>query len=121
MIYGDTRLPERFWTKVYPEPNTGCWLWGASKVGGGNGYGEFVFPGNKHVYAHRLVCTLAHGDAPADKPNTLHSCDVSLCVNPEHLRWGTKKENTADMLRRGRHYSPYREMPAEMKKRRWNS
>jgi hypothetical protein len=35
MIYGDTRFPEHFWGKVYPEPNTACWLWGAGVDGPG--------------------------------------------------------------------------------------
>jgi hypothetical protein len=37
--YGDERLPERFWKYVYPEPNTGCWLWGAGT--NGDGYARF--------------------------------------------------------------------------------
>jgi DNA invertase Pin-like site-specific DNA recombinase len=32
----------------------------------------------------------------------LHSCDVTNCVNPAHLRLGTAKENTKDMVDRGR-------------------
>lgn len=32
----------------------------------------------------------------------LHSCDNRACINPEHLRKGTAKENTADMVSRGR-------------------
>ena len=27
----------------------------------------------------------------------LHSCHNRLCINPEHLRWGTRSENTIDM------------------------
>jgi hypothetical protein len=23
----DPRLPDRFWSKCMPEPNSGCWLW----------------------------------------------------------------------------------------------
>jgi hypothetical protein len=33
------RLPRRFWTKITPEPNTGCWLWMGSLNRGG--YGRF--------------------------------------------------------------------------------
>lgn len=33
----------------------------------------------------------------------MHSCDVMRCVNPAHLSLGTPKENTADMIAKGRH------------------
>jgi hypothetical protein len=23
--FGDERVPERIWKKIFPEPNTGCW------------------------------------------------------------------------------------------------
>ena len=109
MIYGDTKLPQRFWSKVYPEPNTGCWLWGAARSGGGSaGYGDFALGTRDRTYAHRLMCLTAHGQPPKGKSNALHSCDMSLCVNPDHLRWGTKKQNTEDMILRGRHFSPQR-------------
>lgn len=35
----------------------------------------------------------------------LHSCDNPPCLNPDHLRWGTKADNTADTKLRGQ-YSP---------------
>jgi hypothetical protein len=31
-----------------------------------------------------------------------HLCDNKLCINPEHLRKGTQKENMRDALRNGR-------------------
>jgi hypothetical protein len=34
MNFGDPRLPDRFWVKVIPEPNSGCWLWFAAIAGG---------------------------------------------------------------------------------------
>ena len=35
--WGDPRLPERFWDKVVPEPNSGCWFWtGESNKGHGS-------------------------------------------------------------------------------------
>jgi hypothetical protein len=40
----------------------------------------------------------------------MHSCDRSRCVNPDHLSEGTPRDNTADMIAKGRsklqHYKP---------------
>lgn len=99
MDYGDPRLPERFWEKVYPEPNTGCWLWSAAER---RGYGQFSVRRIYPCYAHRLICHIAHGEPPDGKPYALHSCDVPLCVNPDHLRWGSQADNIQDAFRRKR-------------------
>lgn len=34
---------------------------------------------------------------PAPGNHGLHGCDNSLCLNPDHLRWGSHKENMADL------------------------
>lgn len=34
--------------------------------------------------------------------HALHSCDVPTCFNPDHLRWGTRQDNVADRVERGR-------------------
>ncbi len=53
--------------------------------------------------AHRLMCEIAHGLPPDKGYFALHSCDNKWCVNPQHLRWGTQKDNVADCLSRCRH------------------
>jgi len=51
---------------------------------------------------HVMMCALAHGEKPAEKPDVAHSCDNPGCVNPHHLRWATHQENMDDMVRRSR-------------------
>lgn len=68
-----------------------------------NGYGRFNNAGIQAL-AHRAVWFLIHGSWPSK--HVLHECDggASGCVRPEHLREGTQKENSRDMMRRGRHF-----------------
>ena len=61
----------------------------------GNGYGRFCFQG-KMLYPHRAVCRLAHGEPPKNKPFAAHGCGQPRCCNPQHLRWATAEENSAD-------------------------
>lgn len=49
----------------------------------------------------RYIFTLFKGYIPKDH-FILHSCDNPLCINPEHLRTGTPKENSMDMVSKGR-------------------
>lgn len=50
----------------------------------------------------RMVLERTQGPAPKGRPLCLHSCHTPACINPAHLRWGTAKENTADMMHAGR-------------------
>lgn len=93
---------ENFMKKVSQLPD-GCWIWTkAIKKGRSDThkYGWVTFK-NKQMTANRLSWILFKGDIPA---NTVvcHKCDVTLCVNPEHLFIGTQKENIQDMDTKGR-------------------
>lgn len=62
--------------------------------------------GGRNIVASRIACFLAHGPAPEGKPHALHSCDNPACCNPNHLRWGSVKDNVRDALERNRHSPP---------------
>lgn len=59
-----------------------------------------------HMGLHVLACEKAHGTAPEARPCALHSCDNKICINPEHLLWGTQSDNLKDCVLKGRHRSP---------------
>ncbi len=89
----------RFFSKIETSPTErGCLLWKAGSFT--NGYGAFHLQG-RLVKAHRVACFLAHGQIPPAL-EACHTCDIPLCCNPDHLFIGTDKDNTQDMLRKGR-------------------
>lgn len=92
---------ERFWNNVLKTDN--CWLWQGSV--NNKGYGMFAVETGVSCSAHRFSYRLAHPYTSIGRNKKLcvmHSCDTRRCVNPNHLRVGTRKQNTADMVRKGR-------------------
>ncbi len=82
---------------VYPEPNSGCWLWAGATYS--DGYGQLGFHGQRYA-AHRAFYFFKHGRAPTQEG--CHRCDVRCCVNPDHLFDGSHLENMTDCAVKGR-------------------
>jgi len=62
-----------------------------------NGYG---IAGHGKL-AHRLSYSLAVGEIPKGL-DMMHLCHNRICINPDHLRPGTRKENVDMSVRDGR-------------------
>jgi len=90
----------RFWEAV--DVSGDCWEWRGSTRG--HGYGALRVNG-RTTSAHRFSYELAYGPIP-DGLFVCHHCDNPPCVNPAHLFIGTCKDNTRDMLSKGRGNRP---------------
>lgn len=95
--YSDTLM--RFLDKVKINPENQCWEWQACKCK--DGYGQFSLK-SKQWKAHRLSYLLFKGSLK--DLFVLHKCDVTCCVNPDHLFLGTGTDNMQDMVNKSRHH-----------------
>jgi hypothetical protein len=85
----------RFWSKIEPDMNSGCWLWNGSASK--NGYGFISVRDGKNgkdytVLAHRFAYSRLKR---IPNPGLVldHKCRTPLCVNPDHLDEVSQMEN----------------------------
>ena len=103
---GRARRPiaERFWEKVRKGRPNECWEWQAAR--NEKGYGRLTAGRGVHLKAHRVAWALSNGCKLEPSACILHRCDNPPCCNPRHLFVGTMKDNTDDMIKKGRNSNP---------------
>jgi hypothetical protein len=78
----------------------GCWEYTGYVMP--NGYCEISFRSHSER-VHRLVYRIVKGPIPEGKV-ICHTCDNTICFNPDHLEPGTHQENTRQSVERQRHH-----------------
>lgn len=93
-------IVDKFWSKVnLPEDINDCWEWSAGLFE--SGYGQFGITSKIKISAHKFSFQYYNG--PILKGYIIcHKCDNKKCCNPNHLFLGTCKDNSEDMVRKGR-------------------
>ena len=99
------KLIEQVKSATKLDPKTKCWNW--SGWSNERGYGRIKIDGETW-YISRAVLKVKTGKLGV---SARHSCDNPPCCNPDHLSWGTQKDNMQDAKDRNRtvtgdaHYS----------------
>lgn len=93
-------LADRFWEKVDVRSPSECWEWKGGKVQFGYGIiGETKT--RKILRAHRVSYEINKGVIPKGQM-VRHTCNNSICVNPNHLVLGTQADNMIDLAKSNR-------------------
>lgn len=98
-IYERWAAKVRVADSTLPTMDTPCWEWAAAVDN--YGYGKLATVSRTIRQAHRVGYELNVGPIP---PGMLvcHRCDNPKCVAPHHLFLGTHRDNSRDMVRKGR-------------------
>jgi hypothetical protein len=95
-----TSLLDKLLFRIKINEVTQCWEW----QGGTNNIGYGMIRDDKKMRTAHRVSYEEHNDIKIPAGMCVcHQCDNPLCINPAHLFLGTRKQNTHDMIKKGRH------------------
>lgn len=94
-------IVQRLLSRMKIDQETGCWnyTWYIND----QGYGRIFYKGRSRA-AHRTMLMITSGEERKGY-DACHTCDNRKCINPDHLWWGTMRENQADKVKKGRNYT----------------
>ncbi|CAB4177895.1 HNH nuclease [uncultured Caudovirales phage] len=92
-------LSDKIERNIVRIPESGCWIWMSSLNPGG--YGKTGLGRGSCLSAHRVSYENKYGAIPKNKL-ALHTCDITCCVNPDHIFIGTQKDNMIDKVKKNR-------------------
>jgi hypothetical protein len=101
--WGCSSEMQRLLSRINCGADDECWLWQGPvhRTGYGNA-GSWFYKNMGTPIVHRAVYLAVHGELPPPPLEIRHTCDNRLCCNPRHLIPGTRRDNMADMVVRGR-------------------
>jgi hypothetical protein len=88
---------KNFNKNIEKDPVTQCWNWTRSV--NNVGYG-LVRIDSRMMLVHRVQAIWQGWNI--DDLVVMHTCDNTVCVNPDHLQVGTMRDNMQDMINKGR-------------------
>jgi len=101
-IYNDNHKSKNVKPIEYEIDKNNCWICVSHAKQKQRGNYPIITRYNKNYRLSRWILECELGEKVPEGMFVLHSCDNPECINPEHLSIGTPKENTQDMIKKGR-------------------